>query len=80
MDITTVAVGIFFVVAGLFFFVRSLRHERPAGKLKAMMERWGASPGLWMYRVAYVGVPLLFGTTAIVAGIRGVGLAAFLGR
>lgn len=79
MDITTIAVGVIFVAAGVVFLVRSLRPDAAAGKLKAVMERWGTSRGLWIYRVAYVGIPWFFGTMVIVAGVRGVSLAAFLG-
>ncbi|HEY6563875.1 MAG TPA: hypothetical protein VIY86_05230 [Pirellulaceae bacterium] len=79
MDVTTVTVGLLFVGTGVFFLWRSLHPEKAAGKLKAMMETWGGTRGLWLYRVAYVGIPWFFGGTVIAAGLRNVSLSSFLG-
>lgn len=62
----------------MFFLWRSLHPGAASGKLKAMMEMWGPTRGLWMYRIAYVGIPWFFGGTVIAAGFRNVSLAAFL--
>jgi hypothetical protein len=79
MDITTVAVGALVIGLGLFFLMRSLRPEAAAGKLKAMIEMWGANRGLWLYRIAYVGIPWFFGGALVYAGLRGVSLGRFFG-
>ena len=75
LDITTVALGVVAVGLALFFLQRSLHPDLAAGKLKAMMDMWGDTRGLWIYRVAYVGIPFFFGATLILAGINGLSLS-----
>lgn len=79
MNITTVAAGALLIGLGIFFLWRSLHPAAAAGKLKAMMETWGPKKGTWLYRIFYVGVPWLFGTTVILAGLNGKSIGQFIG-
>lgn len=78
MDIKTIALGVAFLVIGAFFFARSLKPELSTGKLKAMIDMWGAKKGVWLYRSAYSGIPLFLGITIISAGLSGFSILELL--
>jgi uncharacterized membrane protein len=80
MDITTVAVGVVVFVGGFFFLWRSLRPEAAKGKLKAMLDKWGATKGVWLYRLFYVVLPWFLGSSLVFAGVRGVSLARIFNK
>ncbi|MCU7846171.1 MAG: hypothetical protein KZQ93_20230 [Candidatus Thiodiazotropha sp. (ex Monitilora ramsayi)] len=78
MNLVTVAIGVFFVSIACLFLYRSLNHDEATGKLKAMIDYWGRGKGLWLYRLAYVGIPIFFGTVVIIAGVNGNTFSEFL--
>ena len=77
MNIATISAGVGVIALGCYFLWRSLHPESASRKLKGMMDAWGQTRGIWIYRIFYAGVPWFLGAMMIWAGLRNVSLGAF---
>jgi hypothetical protein len=78
LNFVTLAAGLAIAFVAVLFLRKSMRPEVASGKLKAMRDMWGPRRGLWIYRVAYVGIPAVASLVLAVAGVAGLSLSQLL--
>ncbi|MBN1242963.1 MAG: hypothetical protein JXA15_09700 [Spirochaetales bacterium] len=72
MNYTTIAVGVFALVYGIFILALRLRGKEAAfGKLALMKERFGPEAGSRIHFIGYVVLPLVLGAALVLAGLLG---------
>jgi len=74
MEPISIVIGLAAVLFGLATAVLRVTHPGMFRKLEAMQRMWGKTPGTVLHWIAYTILPILAGTTFIVAGVRGVSL------
>ena len=71
MDYTTIGIGIFALMFGVYTCFVRLKSPDKFEKLKAMKEKFGEKAGTIIHTIAYTIVPVIVGISLILTGING---------
>ena len=77
MDVVTLGTGVVIILFGLYTLLARIKFPEKFAKLEAMKERFGRVGGLLIHTIAYIVIPVFFGSLLVVAGLNGVSLAEF---
>lgn len=64
-----IIIGIAAIAYGVFTLYARVTHRTGFGKLEAMKERWGSTPGTIIHVIAYTVVPIAVGIVLLVRGL-----------
>jgi len=78
MQYTTLALGVAIVLFGIYTALTSIKTPEQLIKLKYMRAKLGMKAGTTVHTIAYVIVPLIFGSFIINAAVNGVTIAQFI--
>jgi len=78
MQYTTLALGTFIVLFGLYTAIISIKSPLELIRLKFMRAKLGNKAGAIIHTVLYVVVPLIFGSFMINAAINGITIQQFI--
>lgn len=73
MAISTLLLGLFFIVVGIIVGFRAIRKPQEVNRMRLLQEKWG-SVGTVIYYVGYVLFPLTIGAVLIWASSLGADL------
>jgi len=78
MQYTTLALGTFIVLFGLYTAASSIKSPSKLIRLKFMRAKLGNQAGIIIHTILYVVVPVIFGSFMINAAINGVTIQRFI--
>ena len=77
MEYSTVGLGIFIVLYGIYTIIQTISSPEKLIKLTFMKNKLGFKTGVFLHTVVYVVVPVIFGVFLINAGLNGVTITQF---
>jgi hypothetical protein len=74
MDPLTTVIGVVCICFGLYTAIVRVKSPQKFVKLEAMKQKFGNNTGIFIHKVAYTFLPLVFGVIITFAGIKGISL------
>lgn len=74
MNMPTMAMGIAAMLFGIYTLYVRATHPHKFEKLKAMQDKFGQKPGIWIHAAFYTIIPMIFGAAMLFAGFMGVSI------
>ena len=71
MNYTTLAIGLFVLLFGIFSLFLRVKNPEKFGKLKAMKKKYGERTGIIIHTISYTIIPIIAGIVFIVIGLKG---------
>jgi len=71
MNYTTLAIGLFALLFGVYTLILRLKNQEKFGKLNVMKEKYGVKTGVIIHTISYTIIPIIAGIVFIVIGLKG---------
>jgi len=71
MNYTTLTIGLFALLFGIYTLVLRTKKPEKFGKLNVMKEKYGEKAGVAIHTISYTVIPIIAGILFIVIGLKG---------
>jgi len=71
MDYTTLAIGLFALLFGIYTLIVRMKKPEKFGKLNVMKEKFGDKAGVVIHTISYTIIPIIAGILFIIIAIKG---------